>query len=58
MSTTAKWGRLAPPVFPLDNIARAFWQSRAGLLDAPQLTNLAALASAIRTPAPTQETAA
>jgi len=56
MTTPAKWGRLAQPVFPMDNVARAFWQSRSGMIDAPELTNLAALASAIRTPAKTEDT--
>lgn len=47
--TMKKWGRLAPPVNPMEQVARAFWQSRAGLREPPELTDLPALARALRT---------
>lgn len=44
-----KWPkRLAAPIRAADNTAMAFWQSRHNLRQAPQLTDLSALARAIR----------
>ncbi len=44
-----KWPeRLAAPIRAADNTAMAFWQSRHNLRQAPQLTDLRALARAIR----------
>lgn len=50
----SRWpARLAPPVCPADNLARAFWQSRTGERDPPQLADLPALARAVRASWPT-----
>ena len=45
------WYPLAAPVFPADNVALAFWQSRCPdhLRAGFQLTDLRALARAVRT---------
>lgn len=40
--------RLAAPIFAIDATAMAFWQSRHNLRSPPQLTDLRALARAIR----------
>lgn len=45
----ARWpARLGPSVLAGDTQAMAFWQSRHKLRDAPQLTDLRALARSIR----------
>ncbi len=48
MRHEAKWSRLSAPVCPMDNVRRAWWQSRHNLTDPPQLADLVALARAIR----------
>lgn len=46
---TKRWPqRLAAPVDPMDTVSRSWWQSRYGLRQAPQLTDLRALARTIR----------
>lgn len=45
----SRWpARLPPPVIATETRERSFWQSRAGLRDAPHLTDLTALARAVR----------
>lgn len=44
-----KWpARLSAPILAADNVAMAFWQSRAGLRDAPKLADIRALARQVR----------